>query len=74
MTTASLRNHTPAPHRFADLAVVRLARAVDVAGKSLTAGASGVVVAVYADGDGYEVEFENPFHAVVTLEAADLTA
>jgi hypothetical protein len=32
------------------------------------------VVAAYGDGLGYEVEFERPFHAVVTLEAGDLTA
>jgi len=32
----------------------------------------GTVVAAYSDGMGYEVEFENPFHAVVTLEACDL--
>jgi hypothetical protein len=31
-------------------------------------------VAAYDDGVGYEVEFETPFHAVVTLEARDLMA
>ena len=34
----------------------------------------GTVVAAYADGFGYEVEFERPFHAVVTLEVGDLIA
>ena len=72
--TTSLQNHQLAGHRFAELAVVSLAHAVSVAGKSLPAGSAGVVVAAYADGDGYEIEFEHPFHAIVTLEAVDLTA
>jgi len=29
-------------------------------------------VAAYRDGLGYEVEFDRPFHAVVTLNADDL--
>ncbi len=59
---------------FAELSVVALTHAVDVAGRSLPAGARGTVVAAYSDGIGYEVEFERPFHAVVTLEAGDLAA
>ena len=59
---------------FAELSVVALTRAVEVEGQSLPEGALGTVVAAYGDGVGYEVEFERPFHAVVTLQAGDLTA
>ncbi len=59
---------------FADLSVVALTRAVEVEGQSLPEGTLGTVVAAYGDGVGYEVEFERPFHAVVTLQACDLTA
>ena len=59
---------------FAELSVVSLRREVDVEGRLLPAGSRGTVVATYSDGAGYEVEFFAPFHAVVTLEADDLTA
>jgi len=42
--------------------------------RTLPAGTKGTVVAAYSDGVGYEVEVFEPFHAVVTLEAGDLTA
>jgi hypothetical protein len=58
---------------FAELSVVALSRAVEIEGQLLPAGALGTVVAAYGDGNGYEVEFERPFHAVVTLQAGDLT-
>jgi len=58
---------------FAELSVVALTHAVDVEGQSLPEGTLGTVVAAYGDGVGYEVEFERPFHAVVTLQACDLT-
>ena len=63
-----------APRRFAELSVVALTRVIQAEKGSLPAGARGTVVAAYGDGKGYEVEFEHPFHAVVTLEAGDLTA
>jgi len=59
---------------FAKLSVVALTHAVEVEGQSLPEGALGPVVAAYGDGVGYEVEFERPFHAVVTLQASDLMA
>ena len=59
---------------FAELSVVALTRAVEVEGQSLPEGALETVVAAYGDGVGYEVEFERPFHAVVTLQVGDLTA
>ena len=63
-----------APRRFAELSVVTLTRVVQAEEGLLPAGFQGAVVAVYQDGRGYEAEFERPFHAVVTLEAGDLTA
>ena len=60
--------------RFAELSPVTLKRPVDVQGRRLPVGARGTVVAAYRDGIGFEVEFLDPFHAVVTLEADDLAA
>jgi quinol monooxygenase YgiN len=37
----------------------------------MPAGASGVIMEVWADGKAYEVEFESP-HVVLTIEGADL--
>ena len=68
------RNEKATEPSFAELSVVALTRAVDVEGRLLPEGALGTVVAAYGDGGGYEVEFERPFHAVVTLQAGDLTA
>lgn len=51
---------------------VTLKRAVDVQGVHMPAGAHGVVMAAYADGKAYEVEFETPRHVVLTLEGADI--
>ena len=58
----------------AGFSVVALTRAVEVEGQSLPEGTLGTVVAAYGDSVGYEVEFERPFHAVVALQAGDLTA
>jgi hypothetical protein len=44
------------------------------AGVHLPAGAHGVVMARYADGRAYEVEFDEPQHVVVTVEGEDLQA
>ena len=59
---------------FSELAVVSLRHAVGVDGRTLPAGTKGTIVAAYRDGMGYEVEVFEPFHAVVTLGAADLAA
>ena len=68
------RKEEAAEPSFAELSVVALTRAVEVEGQSLPEGALGTVVAAHGDGVGYEVEFERPFHAVVMLQARDLTA
>ena len=73
MTMNSLRN-TVSATTFDELSDVTLNHAVDFEGRILPAGASGTVVAAYASGQAYEVEFEKPFHAVVTLDAADIHA
>ncbi|WP_237480400.1 DUF4926 domain-containing protein [Lichenibacterium dinghuense] len=57
---------------FADLATVRLLRAVTTdEGVGIPAGTCGTVVAVYADGAAYEVEFEA---GLATVEAGALEA
>lgn len=66
-------NHAAPPQGFAELSTVALTRAVRVGEVWSPVGAWGTVVAVYAGGAGYEVEFEQP-HAVVTLAAGDLAA
>jgi|tagenome__1003787_1003787.scaffolds.fasta_scaffold20185752_1 hypothetical protein len=53
---------------------VTLKRDVDVQGMHLSAGVRGVVVAVYADGAGYEVEFHRPAPVVLTLTADQVEA
>jgi hypothetical protein len=40
----------------------------------MPAGAHGVVMAAYADGRAYEVEFEAPQHVVLTLEGQYIQA
>lgn len=58
--------------RFAELSVVALTHSIEIGGQRLPTGAKGTVVAAYAEGAGYEVEFEQPFPAVLTLAAGDL--
>jgi hypothetical protein len=62
----------PAP--IPEFTEVTLKHAVDVQGVHMPAGAHGVVMAAYADGRAYEVEFESPQHVVLTLEGEDLQA
>lgn len=62
------------PEPIPELTEVTLNRAVDRRGVHLPAGAHGVVMAAYADGLAYEVEFETPKHIVVTLEGTDIRA
>lgn len=58
---------------FAELSEVSLACPVTVNGIAMPAGARGVVMAAYADGLAYEVEFAEP-HVVLTIESGDLRA
>ena len=60
------------PKRITELSVVALRRSRECDGKVLPEGAKGAVVHAYRDGAGYEVEFEEPFHCVVTVGRDDI--
>ena len=63
---------TETSHAFPDLAFVRVLRTVTTdEGEEIMEGSLGTVVAVYANGAAYEVEFEA---GLVTLEAAEIEA
>lgn len=79
MTTSSMRDWSEAATRpndqpFDELATVGLVHAVAVDDRSLPAGTRGTVVGVYRGSAAYEVEFDQPFHAIVTLTRVDLAA
>jgi hypothetical protein len=50
-----------------ELRLVALRNSREHDGRVLPEGATGAVVFAYHDGVGYEVEFDEPFHCVVTL-------
>jgi hypothetical protein len=50
-----------------ELSIVALRRPHECDGGVLSAGARGAVVHAYRDGAGYEVEFAELFHCVVTV-------
>jgi hypothetical protein len=58
--------------RIEELSVVALRRSRKHDGKVLPEGARGAVVHAYRDGAGYEVEFQEPFHCVVTVGDDDI--
>jgi hypothetical protein len=55
-----------------DLSVVSLRHPRECEGRTLPEGATGTVVYAYRGGVGYEVEFEQPFHCVVTVGRDDI--
>ena len=57
-----------------DFTEVTLTHPVQAEGVCVPRGARGVVMATYADGRAYEVEFETPCHVVLTLEGSDIQA
>jgi len=57
------------PRSVAELRVVKLGKPVQSPQGALPAGSSGTVVHAHNDGQAYIVEFYQPFHAVVTVEA-----
>ncbi len=69
-----VRAHSTESPRFAELSLVSTRHSVRIDGRTLPAGTKGTVVVAYADGIGYEIEVFEPFHAIITLEAGDLTA
>ena len=60
------------PKRIPELSVVALRHSRECDGKVLPEGAKGAVVHAYRDGADYEVEFEEPFHCVVTIGRDDI--
>lgn len=67
--------HSVASPVFVEHSMVRLSRACATDdGRTLPAGASGAVVGIWREGLAYEVEFSDPFHAVVTLQPQQLQA
>ena len=60
--------------RLPEHCMVRLASHFDLGdGRTLPVGALGAVVFVHGNGEAYEVEFIEPFHAVATIPALDLS-
>lgn len=55
--------------RFETLERVTLSDAINTESGTLPRGSSGTIVYAYDNGRAYEVEFERPFHVVVTVEA-----
>jgi Domain of unknown function (DUF4926) len=66
----------PGRPTFKELDDVALAAPVYVkaANRELPAGARGTVVGVWRGGDGFEVEFTEPFECLVTVRAEGLSA
>ncbi len=57
---------------IAELSIVALRHAREHDGKVLPEGTKGAVVHTYRGGAGYEVEFDEPFHCVVTVGPDDI--
>jgi hypothetical protein len=55
-----------------ELSIVVLTHPYECRAGVLPKGATGAVVFAYRDGVGYEVEFDQPFHCVVTVERDDI--
>ena len=78
MNLTSARSDRPSemdtePHDgFPELSVVSLIHALTAETIELPAGARGTVVHVYGNGLAYEIEFFDPEHALVTVEASSL--
>jgi Domain of unknown function (DUF4926) len=60
------------PRSIPELSIVSLKRSRECEGKVLPEGTTGAVVYAYRDGAGYEVEFAEPFHCVLTVGADDI--
>ena len=65
--------HTPErPRSIPELSIVALKHRHECNGRVLPEGSTGAVVHAYRDGAGYEVEFAEPFHCVVTVGRDDI--
>lgn len=69
-------NRTPddAGRSIRELDLVRLLAEVKLDEGRLPIGAMGTAVYRHRDGEAFEVEFIDPFPAVVTLRASEITA
>jgi hypothetical protein len=63
---------TESRYRHPELSLVSLVHPIDAEGMTLPGGARGIVVHVFPDEKAYIVEFEEPVHAVVTVEAGSI--
>ena len=73
--TAPFKKRRPAPRPpLPEHSVVKLASKLTLDdGRILPSGAKGAIVGIWADGAAYEVEFSEPFHAVVTVSGPNLS-
>ena len=60
------------PCSITELSIVALRHPRECDGRTLPAGTVGAVVYAYRDGAGYEVEFSQPFHCVVTVQRDEI--
>ncbi len=70
MASRSLRRNADVPYE--DYEVVRLRSAVYDEGVTFPIGTLGTIVLRHGDGEAYEVEFDEPEPAVITLWPMDL--
>ncbi len=64
--------HDPVSDGFSELDDVVLLHGLSVDDRILPEGSEGTVVSVHHRGKAYTVEFEDPFHALIVVEAADV--
>jgi len=65
----------PRDDRLSEHSVAKLSHSVTLGdGRTLPAGSAGAIVGIWGEGKAYEVEFLEPFHAVVTVPADALSA
>lgn len=70
-----IHRHPTRGEAIAELSIVALNHGIDLAPIGyLPEGTHGTVVSVYGKGAAYEVEFDEPFHALLTLEMTSVRA
>ena len=70
-----MRRGDPQPAPLAELSVVEILRDVETDdGVTVPAGSRGTIVAIWADGEAYEVEFARPVVGLATVIGAHLQA
>ena len=70
-----MRRGEPRPTQFPELSVVEVLRDVRTDdGLAIPAGSRGTIVAIWGEGDAYEVEFSRPVVGLATVLAGALRA